>query len=744
MNWLVKSNRPLLAIAALAAVCSGRSPAALGDTMRLESPSMLVEVDGKTGNWSLLDRPSGVRWPTAAVATPGSARGLEGDVQATRATARAVRVLKRGDAGVVFELVDEGRSLEIRYEGKDLGDIRLLGDALAVTDREHGSLVVPCREGLLIGADSGVAFRRTFGTSDYEGCHMNMLGILKSGAAMVVSWQDAYVFPEIQSVLGKGADPHQRITTTFGLRRSARSVRLTPLGKGDCNTIAEGYRRLAQQKGLAVTLGKKIARDPHAELLVGAANVKLWTCLARRMNEASTKVETENVLWTFDEAAQVAEHLKRDLGISRCLFTMGGWTEGGYDCRHPDNLPANAECGGNDGLAAAVRRIQSLGYVACLHDNYQDMYRDAKSWNPDCIEKKPDGSMIQGGRWLGGRAFMVCAPKQVELALRPQNLPAIQKLFSPWCYFIDTTYAVGPRECDDPKHPIGRNEDIAWKIKLSDEARKRFGLFGSECGREWALPHSDFFEGLVGVGGRYFHNLKPESLGAKVIPFWEMVYHDCQICYGKYGYQAEQAGEFVAHHVLAARPLYYHSIPNHLYWTQPHAAGKPSGAPAACFARTDNGWAEGLHPIDAFLKTTHEVLGPLHAATAYQRLTRLELLAPDGMLRRAIYGQGDSATAVVVNFGNTDKPHQVPEGGNVLLPPFGFVILSPTMTAFYAKRWGGRDYPGGALFVIRATDGQTLSHSAQVRIFHGFGGSKIDWRGTVYDVRREQTIDVKK
>ena len=51
-----------------------------------------------------------------------------------------------------------------------------------------------------------------------------------------------------------------------------------------------------------------------------------------------------------------------------------------------------------------------------------------------------------------------------------------------------------------------------------------------------------------------------------MIPFFEMVYHDCQIAYGKYGYKAEEAAEYVAHHVLCARPLHYHSFPDHLYW----------------------------------------------------------------------------------------------------------------------------------------------------------------------------------
>lgn len=543
-----------------------------GKTARLESRTMTVEVDTATGQWALTDKRSGARWPTKGAAGAGAAKGLQGGFAEAEASDRLVRLGKKNGAAVVFELADGGRSLEIRYEGEAAGDVRVLGDALGITDAEGGYVLVPCREGLLIPADSGKSFRRTFGTSEYEGCHMNMLAFVKAGSGLIVSWDDAYVFPELQSTRPRSEKGYrQRLTADFSLRRSARSLRLTPLGEADWNAVAAGYRRIAEQKRLAGTLREKIQRNARAERMIGAANVKLWTCLARRMNEASTKEESVTVRWTFAEAAQIAEHLHKDVGIERCLFVMGGWTEGGYDCRHPDNLPANPECGGNRALAAAIRRIQALNYVACLHDNYQDMYRDARSWDPRYIEKRPDGSLIQGGRWLGGRAYMVCAPKQLELAKRPQNLPGIRKLFPAWSYFIDTTYAVGPRECHDPNHPIGRNEDIAWKARLSDYARELFGLFGSECGREWALPHSDFFEGLVGVSGRYYHSLDPASLGATVIPFWEMVYHDCQVCYGKYGYAADQAAEYVAHHVLCARPLHYHSIGDHLYWKAPAA-----------------------------------------------------------------------------------------------------------------------------------------------------------------------------
>ena len=253
-----------------------------------------------------------------------------------------------------------------------------------------------------------------------------------------------------------------------------------------------------------------------------------------------------------------------------------------------------------------------------------------------------------------------------------------------------------------------------------------------------------------------------------------MVYHDCQIAWGKYGYAGDAAAEYVAHHVLCARPLHYHSMPDHLYWTDaarqaagvyarprvttfeptgrtsfrisyawdvaadvaqekrafvhfvagekilfqddhtpqpptsswrkgktvqtaPHDVSVPASVrtekvivyiglydmhgtggrvslpgcdsqqrvllgtlhlqPAlrfeaaagsvtsdrACYVRSDGGWAEGMRPVGVFLKNTHEVLGPLHAATAHERLTRFEFLTPERTLRRATYGPTRSA-----------------------------------------------------------------------------------------------------
>jgi hypothetical protein len=256
------------------------------------------------------------------MANPGTAAWLEGNFQKIQTMDRnSLRLHLKNGPTMVFTLLEEGNTLELRYEGKTDGSVRVLDDALAITDIEGGYAIVPSREGLLIPANGGKEFKRVFGTSDYEGCHMNMLGFVKAGSALILTWDNAYVFPELQSTRPSGKRYSQRLTTTLELRRSANSLRLMPLGKGDFNTVAAGYRHYAEKQGLAATLREKINRDPHVELMIGASNAKLWTCLARRMNEESTKEESVRIRWTFNEAAQIAQHLILSAEVTRVWRT---------------------------------------------------------------------------------------------------------------------------------------------------------------------------------------------------------------------------------------------------------------------------------------------------------------------------------------------------------------------------------------------------------------------------------------
>ncbi|MGA4579020.1 DUF6259 domain-containing protein [Limisphaera sp. VF-2] len=549
---------------------------------------MRFVLDPQTGAWALVHWESGVGWGS----DPGQSRlGLvhlrrPGGLQRATLQRCEVQPDARGLLAVFHPAPEQPRALlRIRIQPlPDLPGFEFVWDADAALeveslhlfdglevgrDSEDACAVVPVREGILVPARGTRAFRHRFDTYAYEGCHMAMLGLVRAGVASFWSWEDPYTCVELRRILS-GPDvarPHARLTATLECGPTARRIRWVCAGRGDYVQIARTYQALARQAGWWVPWSEKLRQHPDRQKLFGASNVKLWSLLDRRMNEESTVEQQVRLNWTFAEAARVAEHLKHDLQLDRVLFTLGGWIHRGYDNQHPDILPPAPECGGESAFRAACQRILALGYVLCLHDNYQDMYRDAPSWDEACLNKNPDGSATRGGVWAGGRAYIVCSRSALDLARRPQNLPAVKALSGANAYFIDTTFAAGLYECYDPRHPLRRGDDMRWKQALCDYARSLFGIFGSECGREWGIPHADFFEGLAGVSGTFFHNrnLVPE-LEAVPVPLFELVYRPCIQVYGKYGFDPGRAADYVLHHLVLGRPLHYHQVPPGLYW----------------------------------------------------------------------------------------------------------------------------------------------------------------------------------
>ncbi len=871
----------------LLSLAAGR-PQAQQKALEFETPHVRFRLHADTGAYEIIDKDAAATWRStpyhtrfgeAAFRADGRPRRAPLERPQARPSAEGLEAVFRPQEGsqvtVRVRALPDGRTLEFSWEGNDVESIRLLEDALWIASGENGYVVVPVREGLLVPAGGGKTFTHRFDTSAYEGCHMQMIGLVKGGAAALVTWDDLYTAVDLKSARNAPSmGDRQILSVSAELRKIPSRLRVKFLGRGDYVSIARAYRESARQRGLLVTLEEKAKANPCRAKLEGAVNFKLWSALSRRMSEDSAKEESVKVNWTFDQAARIAEHLHGDLKLERVLFLMGGWIRRGYDNQHPDILPAAPECGGDEGLADCSRRVRALGYIFGLHDNYQDMYRDSPSWDESFIMKRADGSLAKGGRWAGGRAYLTCSRKAVELAKRPRNLPAVRALTSADAYFIDTTTAAGLYECFDPAHPLSRADDLKWKLELSRYAREVFGIFGSECGREWAVPDYDFFEGLTGVSGRHYHDAKlEEKLGASVVPLFEMVYRDCIAVYGKYGYDPMNAAEYVLHHLVLGRPLHYHGVPQGLYWkaAQPEGSAalalrpsvaelKPEGPrrfrilyrwnvgrppaddwrifvhftdrqgaikfqndhapdpptsrwktgevdvgpftvsvpgglsgpfdiraglfredwgrarlqgrddgerrfilgrllverdglsfeaaapePATAgdpglFARGDGGWAEGLHPLDRFIKNSYEILSPLHAATARWPMTSHSFLTPDRKLQRSVFGEGLGALEVVANFGPNDRRHQTRTAGEAILPPYGFVVESPRFAAFHARSWNGLRYDGPPLFTLSSMDGLPLGESRKIRIYHGFGDDRIRVWNAVHRAAREEIL----
>jgi hypothetical protein len=717
-------------------------------TSLLENDTLVFSVSSQFNTWEMIDRASGITWGNHP-GDGGWVHFVDGDrktplllddVIEIEDGLRCQFVTSSGESGaleLVFRLA--GQALRVYRTAPDgyIPTVELFSSGLDLSADEAGEALLPIRMGLLVPAKGEKPFNLRLGTYDYEGLHMAMVGLFKAHSGLLITWQDPYTALRIARSMEGGCNLH----ASFELSKSARSLEIQCLGQADYHTAAAAYRVKADRAGYRVPWSEKLKDRPEARRLFGTCNFKLWTALARTVDENAVEKRVE-VKWTFDEVAQIAEHLKRDVELDDVLFHLGGWTRYGYDCRHPDIMPANPECGGNEGLAECSRRVKALGYLFCLHDNYQDMYRDAPSWGEEWIQKGADGALDLGGVWLGGRAYLTCSHKAYQLAKRPQNLELVRDVVHPDLYFIDTTYAAGAQECFDPDHPLTKQEDIHWKQKLSDYSREVFGLFGSECGREWAVPHADFFEGLTSVSGAYYHMLKPEELDARIVPVFEMVFHDCVSIYGKYGYEPAEMAEQVIHHAAIGRTLYYHSVGAHLYWKEPGAVAElpvPEGdADPALYTRGHQGWSEGMCTWDRFMKNTQEILGPLNKRTSQATLERYEFLDEERRVRRTTFSNG---VTVVVNGGKTDTVVETQLFNNVILPAFGLVVEAGDFAACVAREFNETFYSEPVCFTFTSLDGKPLSQTSKVKVFHGFGETLVNWHGKSYEVHRESVIE---
>jgi len=562
--------------------------------LSLDSANWALTVDEDSGAWSLTDKRTGVLWASAPDRPRFAQVHLRNGDRRTIWRVDKFDTARRVDDGI--ELVTRARvdgrpcgvtvtfrftpmsdpdGLRLSYtststRGWEVARVRVLDDALWTTDADEGCVYVPQRLGIELPATKGLPGRQQWTT--YNNITMAMCGAVKQGSAILVNWEnvDSHLgvetsWPDLPLVPGRRAR-----ALTLDIDAPSASCTIHPLGEGGYVEIARAYRPLAKAKGWLIPWSEKRKQDPKVDRIFGAANFKpfVFSRVVPSSRFAVDGKERTHLGFTFDEVAQCAEHWRNDLGIDRAYVVMAGWINGGYDVRHPDPLPAAPECGGNEGMKAAFDRIKACGYLVGGHDNYQDMYKDAPSWNEAYINKDSRGRPKRGGNWNGGQAWQLCAIKQVEMAAREKtNLPEIQRLFEPTIFFIDTVFAWPLVTCEDPDHPMTRQDDLDWKTKLCLLSKKHCGLFGSEEGREWAVACADYLEGIFGH--------QTDSRPGEVIPLFPLVYSDCVQIMTHQGNRISAGDEKkVADHILFAE-MGLPAFGQHLYWQGPQRGSVP-------------------------------------------------------------------------------------------------------------------------------------------------------------------------
>jgi hypothetical protein len=702
---------------------------------RLENQGLRLEVDPSDASAHLLDKRTGAEWNLGAPRLVMKDKSTLPVRIAGAVTARSGTLSYRTDKGMQFQFKLAANPPAVDYSfdqpAADVAEVLLLDKSLTIEPGADNYFAIPNRLGILVPVEGDKPYTRRFPGYSGSGYSMAMFGVVNKGSALLATWEDPYTV----MVADYTVEPQRRLAMTLDLQRTARWVRLQPLGHGGYVEVSKAYRPIAKQRGYLKTLAEKMRENPNVARFFGAADFKpfAFTRSVANTRRNTTGQDRLNIGFTFEECADLAEHFAKDLGIDRALLVLNGWINGGYDNRHPDVLPAAPEIGGDQGLIEASRRVHALGkgWVFGLHDNYQDFYKNAASWNEDYIMKNPDGSLHAGGEWAGGQAYLICSRKSVELASRPQqNVPMVKKLFDPEVYFSDTVFAAPLYECFDPKHPLTLVDDLHYKQQLCDYLRKQVGLFGSEEGREWGVPHADYFEGLMSHKTGY--NRTGIAAADIVIPMFEIVYGDA---ISIYAHQSDRPRidnpSYILDHILYAEmPVYQYG--NHHYWTNPAPPQGSQGQPLqeSRMVFTKGGRFSNL--TDQFIKNTYEVLSPLGRTTALWPMTDHHFVTADRKVESTRFG---ADTNITVNYGNGDYT-----AAHAVLPQWGFVIESPTLVAFYARSYGGVKYAEPALFVIRSLDGKPLSSSRQVRIYHGFGDNRVEFRGKVLEVDTEKVI----
>jgi hypothetical protein len=301
------------------------------------------------------------------------------------------------------------------------------------------------------------------------------------------------------------------------------------------------------------------------------------------------------------------------------------------------NSDCRMEQDGIIGLKEACERVKANGYLFALHDNYDDFYPDAPSFDEKYIIRRSDGTMFQGGIWDGGICYIICPA--VRKNLLDRNLDLILNHIPLNGYYLDVLTNTSHYECYDERHKLTRKQDLAYRLALIEDIRNRSLVIGGERGSDWALPALAFCEGLSGGGTGYHFGVTYRT--GITVPLFYLVYHECIVGYWQHG--TPYGRDDHANHVLL---------------------DLLSGQPSSWSIEYDQ-W----HDLKPIIKDTYDILGKLHAKTAHLEMTDHKILSHDYMVQKSVFEDG---TEICINYGIISW-----KSGDLIIPPKGFIIQIP-------------------------------------------------------------------
>ena len=300
----------------------------------------------------------------------------------------------------------------------------------------------------------------------------------------------------------------------------ARRYRAERLAKGEVKPLAE---RIKTSPTLAYTADSIFVRVKHGWKAHPRRGKDKTAVDPAREHQSPTNEPPIQCAISFERFADIMRRMKA-AGIDKAEICSVGGTAGGFDGRWPDILPIPEEFGGERKLRDAIALGQSLGYQVVTHFATTAMLECSRQWNADDICLKPDGQPLLASIVAGGRTHRLC-PKVYAEKFLENDWRMFREFGYRGTHHVDVISIIDPYPCCNPKHPLTRAESAKWLRLVGDRSREVFGGFGSEGGRDWMVPSLDFALYL----SVYPAPVSGTKLAARLVPFWQLVYHGITI-----------------------------------------------------------------------------------------------------------------------------------------------------------------------------------------------------------------------
>ncbi len=408
--------------------------------------------------------------------------------------------------------------------------------------------------------------------------------------------------------------PYPRIVTLTPVwnlqsENDDRIIQYHFLPHGNYVQMAKRYRQIAKERGYFISLKEKTTKNPNVKKIAGAIYLGLYGGYPHYVN-------MPGMAFTFDQLKDIIQDMHDNLNIKDAF--IHAW--GTFSNYVPNNWPISAELGGVAKLREAVSLAKGYGYLYSSYHAYSPALENDPDFSTDLFPKRVDGSFIIKGRWnrVDPKYFLELAQK---------SLPKEIAVIGPNADITDIAYT-------SPPDPGG------YKIELAKYLHTLGLVMGTERGQEQYIPYFDLFEGMT-----YYPRLSPLATFSHYAPLFNLVYHDAIAVYGKIQDPDNDVtfrGDF---RIKTLRNILFGN--GTLIFFAPYEYS-------------------GMRDM---IQMANQLVSPVHKDTFFEELVDHEFLSPDFKVQRSRFSNG---VRVTVNLGPVEQ--NLPNG--ISIPGYGYRILS--------------------------------------------------------------------